>query len=183
MKGVPNVPERERFSLDDPEAGRKLAANLDARKVRLAFSELCWHFRCDGLEDKILLRALLETLKSEGTIVEPELKLFCRPALAHGAIGPKRRKAIAKLKRIVRRAGDTSVRDGQAAALLAFIGARGEASVASLKEEAARLGFPDGRVSYIIQHLRETTKIEKVSYGVYRLPAEAQAPLVSEPVP
>ena len=41
-----DAPEHARFSLDDPEAGRKLAENLDARTVRLAFSEVCMHFEC-----------------------------------------------------------------------------------------------------------------------------------------
>ena len=182
MRDVTFGPENERFSLDDPEAGRKLAANLDARKVRLAFSELCRHFGCDDLEDKLRLRALLETLKADGTLVEPEVKLFCRPALARGATGAARRKAVAKAKRHFRRVKDVSLRDAQVASLLAFIRERGEAPVSAMKEEAARLAFPDGRLNYLIQHMRETSKIERVSYGTYRLAPEPAEP-PSAPVP
>lgn len=177
------APEHERFSLDDPEAGRKLVENLDRRKVRLAFSELCWHFDADGYDERARLRVLLEALKVDGVLVEPEQKLFCRPALAHGQSGTNRRKAIAQVKRLARRMKDTSARDGQAAAILAFIGTRGQATVASMKDEAARLGFPDGRINYLIQHMRETSRIEKVAYGTYRLPAEAPVCSALEPTP
>lgn len=184
MNGISNEPERERFSLDDPEAGRKLLANLDARKVRLAFSELCWHFRCDDIEDRIRLRTLLETLKSDNALIEPELKLYCRPALAHGATGSAHRKALAKAKRhFRRRAQEVAACTAQAAALLAFISTRGETTAASLKEEATRLAFPDGRVNGIIRHLHKTSKIERVSYGTYRLLSEPQVSSDSDPVP
>lgn len=179
------APEYERFSLDDPEAGRKLIENLDRRKVRLAFSELCWHFRCDDYDERSRLREFLRGLHDARLVIEVLPHLFCRPALAHGATGHARRKAVAKAKRHFRRiVKDASLRDAQVAALLAFIGARGEASVASLKAEAARLAFPDGRASYLIQHMRETSKIEKVSYGTYRLPSDPEpAPSESAPTP
>jgi hypothetical protein len=176
MRENPHVRALERFSLDDPDAGRKLAANLDARKVRLAFSELCRHFGCDDVGERARLRAFLETLKADGTLVEPELKLFCRPALAHGATGPKRRKAIAEAKRLARRMKDTALRDAEAGAILAFMrGQGGRASRAQVIEEAARLGLPLGRATYLIQHLREIAAIESVSHGVYRLREDAPA--------
>ncbi len=74
-------PEEEIFSLDDPEAGRKLAKNLDKRKVRLDFSELCAHFQCGTYEEKSRLRNFLIALDAQDILVEVMPNLYCRPAL------------------------------------------------------------------------------------------------------
>jgi len=95
--------EKERFSLDDPEAARKLVENLDARKVRLAFSELCWHFRCTDYDEKMRLRAFLIELDSQGLVLEVLPNLYCRPALSGGSSDAKSvRKAAKKIARIRR---------------------------------------------------------------------------------
>lgn len=95
--------EKERFSLDDPEAGRKLVENLDARKVRLAFSEICWHFRCTEYDEKMRLRNFLIGLDSQGLVLEVLPNLYCRPALSGGSSDAASvRKAAKKIARIRR---------------------------------------------------------------------------------
>lgn len=95
--------ETERFSLDDPEAARKLVENLDARKVRLAFSEMCWHFRCTDYDEKMRLRNFLIELDSQGLVLEVLPNLYCRPALSGGRSDAESvRKAAKKIARIRR---------------------------------------------------------------------------------
>lgn len=74
------------FSLDDPEAGRKLIENLDRRQVRVQVGEMCWHF---GIafpteEDRVNVRAFLCRLVEKGDLVEAAGGLFCRPELREG---------------------------------------------------------------------------------------------------
>jgi len=159
--------ERERFSLDDPEAGRKLVANLDARKVRLVFSELCWHFQCESYYQKERLRAFLLELSMDGEVLEVLPNLYCRPALAHGSSGATLEKAAKKIKRI-RRASITTERDADAKALLDFAAAHGPVvTTAVLNTEAERLGWRKGRIGYIIQHLRTQGWLRTRSYATY----------------
>ena len=168
-----SAPEKERFSLDDPDAGRKLIGNLDVRKVRLVFSELCWHFRCEDHDEKMRLRAFLLDLSMTGEIVEVLPNLYCRPSLTGGSSDPAaRRKAIKQLRKttMTARRGRkaASTRDEEAKSLHAFAAAQGERVARSaLVAEGARIGLNQGRVSYLIQHLRETGALQSSRYGVY----------------
>jgi len=163
-------PASARFSLDDPDAGRKLVENLDVRKVRLAFSELCWHFRCEDYDEKMRLRAFLLDLSMTGEIVEVLSNLYCRPSLTGGSSSSSaRRKAIKHLRTTARRARKTaSTRDDEAKALYAFAAAQGEGVARqALLVEGARLGLNEGRVTYIIQRLRAAGALQSSGYGVY----------------
>lgn len=179
-------PEKERFSLDDPDAGRKLIENLDRRRVRLAFSELCWHFRCYDYDEKMRLRSFLLNLEIDGSIVEVLSNLYCRPALTGGTSDAE---SVAKAEKLLRaaaspkrkaasapdRAGrpkpvkDVAKRDREAKLLLDFIVARGGTAAASeLTAEGERLGFTRNRTAYLIVCLKTSGALESHAYGRYR---------------
>jgi len=95
----------ERFSLDDPDAGRKFVENLDRRKVRLAFSEACAQFACETPEDKEKLRSFLLGMEMDGLIVEVLSNLYCRPDMTQGSRDPDRlEKAVGTLRELRKRA-------------------------------------------------------------------------------
>lgn len=74
------------FSIDDPEAGRKLVENLDRRRVRLQVIEACWHFGFkspDGL-DRMRVKAFLDGLCRRGELVKVAGGLYCRPDMTAG---------------------------------------------------------------------------------------------------
>jgi hypothetical protein len=74
------------FSIDDPEAGRKLVENLDHRRVRVQVIEVCWHFGFkspDGL-DRMRIKAFLDDLCARGEMVQPIAGLYCRPDMTVG---------------------------------------------------------------------------------------------------
>jgi len=74
------------FSIDDPEAGRKLIENLDSRRVRVQIIEVCWHFGFsspDGL-DRMRIKTFLDDLCARGELVQAVAGLYCRPDMTGG---------------------------------------------------------------------------------------------------
>ncbi|HTK59771.1 MAG TPA: hypothetical protein VL283_01055 [Candidatus Baltobacteraceae bacterium] len=76
-----------RFSLDDPEAGRKLVENLDRRRVRIQVVEMCWHFGYPFPSEAVRSRvkAFLDGLCAKGEMVQPVGGLYCRPDMTSGS--------------------------------------------------------------------------------------------------
>ncbi len=167
--------ERERFSLDDPKAGRKLAENLDARKVRVDFAELCMHFDCVEPEDKIRLHAKLAEWVLDRLIVEADRRLYCRPALSGKQV------TIRKERRVMRnrRPRGSVELDRHVALLLDFVRAqKADVTTKMMVEEGKRMGLEPSRTEYLIDILRTKKQIFRQGIGLYRAREdEAPAPL------
>lgn len=170
-------PAQQRFSLDDPEAGRKLLANFDARKVRLDFADLCWHFRAESYDDKMRLLALLAKLKEDGTLLEAAPRLYCRPSLRGGLSDEEKEpKPAPKKERSEKPRGrtwgpkDPERTAREAAQLMAFAAANGPSiRSAQFIEEGKRLGLEAKRIPYLLTHLRAKSKLRSNGYGTYTL--------------
>jgi len=192
-----------RFSLDDPEAGRKLIENLDRRRVRLQVIEMCWHFGYPfpGNEVRSRVKAFLDGLCAKGELVQPAGGLYCRPDMTQGrasveqavkelaeihvkakgalaALPSAPKRSIPKPERVrkPRSIKDTAKRDSEAKKLLAFALANGpNIRALSFAAEGQRLGMDRGRVTYILTHLRAKGLLKSNGYGTYGVTEVATA--------
>lgn len=103
------------FTLGDPDAGRQLIENLDARRVRLQVVEMCWHFGFPFPDDALRrqVKAFLDDLCRRRELVQPAGGLYCRPDMITGNANVN--EAAEKLVGLLRD-GKTSVRAAKAPA-------------------------------------------------------------------
>jgi hypothetical protein len=192
------------LKMDDPEAPAKLVQSLERRRVRLQVLEMCWHFGFERptADERAAAQAFLEDRCDAGELVRwgnDEYRLYCRPDMLEGqsisiegaatlleeltARRAERRAALPKAEQkslfaATRRKFDQVNREREAKELLAFAVAQcGAVTLGALKEEGARLGLSDTRVTQLIKYLTSTRALRRQAHAVYEVaPPETDPP-------
>lgn len=179
-----------RLSLDDPEAGRKLIANIRHRRIRMDWNDFRMLFRPASPEEDARLGALVKALCASGELVVPIRGLWCLPDMTKenrlelerldlaGAI-PSVLASVRPSRKPVGSKGKTS-RGSVDAFVLAGLKRLGRpASIHELTEEA-RIKGVTGHLASVVNScakLARDGRLLRVGRGVY-----ADLSVVIEPV-